>query len=187
MSAIPSHLAHRPVWHGMPVPYINVWGDERDEHKTVPMLDPVIGQLCWFNAPLQLPETGEPDLGQQSLQRQRRVVIEGLCQVCGRPLPLGPRWLIAGRGTYERIEWNGRPVGVMTEPWLCVPCLRFTRVTCPGIRRALREDIPAVAMRVHRWSVLLSHASHDDHPGTVAVLWAKVLLASAEPVPLLDV
>jgi hypothetical protein len=110
MSAIPSHLAHRPVWHGMPVPYINVWGDERDEHKTVPMLDPVIGQLCWFNAPLQLPETGEPDLGQQSLQRQRRVVIEGLCQVCGRPLPLGPRWLIAGRGTYERIEWNGRPV-----------------------------------------------------------------------------
>ena len=112
-------LAHlRTDRRGLPVPYVNVWGDEarlpvRVEH------DVNVRARAVFTD-----DSGQtvPDFTRQCMQRQRECVVQGLCQVCARPVPWSRRFLVVSSISVEQIELPGGQAPVVTEPWLCGWC-----------------------------------------------------------------
>lgn len=171
---IPPHLASRPVWHGLPVPYINCWNEEVDEHQWRLKYDPLIDQMAWFTAPSTVGE-GRAYLAKQNLQRQREVVMRGQCQVCRRTLRTGPRWLLLSSHTSEIKDVAGEPDQLlMAEPWLCPRCLVYTIDTCPGIRRRQAEG-DLLVYRCDNWDLVTARTWHDDYgPDVVGVTWVKI-------------
>lgn len=66
--------------------------------------------------------------------RQRKAMLDMLCQVCGRPT-------VDGRGEERHLflmRDAGRPIGegeTTTSPPVCVPCARTSVEACPHLRR----------------------------------------------------
>lgn len=183
---IPDHLAHLDRWRGLPVPYINrraVGEQEADWHIRY---DRHIGQIAAYMA--DQPDA-PPDFTHQCIQRQREVVQLGLCQVCARALEWPDRRLVVSSVSVETVQVAGRTAAVVTEPWLCPDCARFSVGTCPAlIRRHRDEDLHVLGLAgPASYRIVLSHgwiegryeAATRAHP---VAMWAKILLLDAAEV-----
>lgn len=81
------------------------------------------------------PGRGRPEFGDVNSLRQRRAMRKLLCQVCAGPATQddgGVLWVLKD----HRGDWPGWPgrMGV-TEPPICLPCLRYSTRACPALRR----------------------------------------------------
>lgn len=160
------------------MPFVNAWGAERlGSYRVAP--DPVAGgrPALWSD------DYGdEPDFTRQNPGRQRRCMVEGLCQVCGKAVPWSRRNLVVAPLSTEWVfvESLRRDVPVVTEPWLCDRCCEIAVGWCPAlIRRRRDEQLLVVPVRSPREVVpVLSTGSVDGFPeaGSAIALWAKLQL-----------
>lgn len=140
-TAIPAWLGHlRTDRRGIPVPHINLWGPEDPARYSIEH-DPAVGGLAIF---LRDDDQTVPDFTRQNMHRQRQCMVEGLCQVCARPVPWSRRFLVISSisaGDPVHVEGLGRVVTV-TEPWLDQRCASYALSHCPALLRRRRVTQP---------------------------------------------
>lgn len=122
---------------GLPVPWINAWGAEDLAHTRIAADRWADGLPAVFHD-----DHGDvPDFTRQNMGRQRRSMRQGLCQVCGRPVPWRRRHLVVAGGTGENIttEQHGT-LGVISEPWVDARCLHVALTWCPALIRKTRDQ-----------------------------------------------
>lgn len=109
--------------HGRPVPWVAAWSSETWAIGH----DPLVGRLAILTR--GRPGHGQPILGVLNEPRQRRAVLQHLCQVCGQPLG-DDAWIpdVVATATTD----DGRKV--TTEPPSCLPCALWAVAACPGLR-----------------------------------------------------
>lgn len=139
------------------VPYVTAWTGEQDPPVSITarpgggiayadesLADRDNNGVLWFRTPFR-PGDGRPDFGRVHPLRQRRTMRRLLCQVCAGPADRtddGVLWLLQD----HRDDWPDWPnrMGV-TEPPVCVPCVRTSVRLCPALRRG------AVAVRARSY------------------------------------
>lgn len=166
---------------GLPVPYINAWGAESVERGRVEV-DPLVGGPAWF-----VDDYGdEPDFTRQNPQRQRRCMVEGLCQVCGKPVPWSRRNLVVADLSvkWQYVAERRCVVPVVAEPWLCDRCCAIAVDWCPAlIRRSREEHLQVVRVRsVREVALVVSVGEIVGLPqvGDHVMLFAKVQLLAVD-------
>lgn len=147
---IPACLAHRPVWKGMPVPWVAAWSSEG---LTVVRYDPHVGGVAIFNRGRQ--GRGRPVFGVMAPERQRAAILTGRCQLCGRYLDdLTDQpddstdetgWLPNHPGLCETVDQNGTQY--LLEPPCHRGCAEWAAVGCPGIRGKVTDLIEILEVR----------------------------------------
>jgi hypothetical protein len=102
--------------------------------------------VLWNRTTLR-PREGSPDFGRVHPLRQRRAMRRLLCQVCAGPADKsddGVLWLLQD----HRADWADWPEAmVVTEPPVCLPCVRTSIRLCPALRKG-----PAV-VRVRHYPI----------------------------------
>lgn len=135
---VPARLSHlRTDRRGTPVPWINRWGLE-DPARYEIRYDAAVRMPALF-----LPDDDDagPDFLHQNHERQRLAMVEGLCQVCARPVPWSRRFLVVSGMSAETVRVPGRgDVVVISEPWLDEFCAAFAMRKCPGLIRRRKTD-----------------------------------------------
>jgi hypothetical protein len=128
-------------------PYITAWSAEKDPPVMlverpaggIAYWDEAMGDrdrhdVLWFRTPYRLGQ-GQPVFGQVHPVRQRRTMQRLLCQVCAGPADKtqdGVLWLLKD----HREDWPSWPDGMgVTEPPICVPCVRTSIRMCPALRK----------------------------------------------------
>lgn len=139
MSAdLPTHLAGlRRDRVGRPVPYINQWGPAEQTFRVSLRHDPHVDDVAVF---YDEDPAGDPDFTRQSMQRQREIMVRGLCQVCAREVPWPDRKIAISPVTMHVIQWRGLDVAVLHEPWLCPDCADYATRHCPALIRRRRDE-----------------------------------------------
>lgn len=137
-------------------PYVTLWSDEQDSPtrlierrgRGIAYQDEVVTDrdsngVLWFRTPSRQGQ-GEPLFAKVHPLRQRRAMRRFLCNVCACPADQtadGYLWLLKD----HRDDWPNWPEDMaVTEPPICVPCVRLASRLCPALRRG------AVAIRVRR-------------------------------------
>jgi hypothetical protein len=177
---VPAFLSHlRRDRRGLPVPFINRWGAESTDRLSIEH-DPNVGQLAIFDYDNHEPE---PDFLHQNMQRQRKCMTLGWCQVCARPMPWSRRFLVVSSMSVEQVQVAGRPVAVVTEPWLDERCAEFALRICPGlIRRRTAHGLTLVPVTSKREvQLVVSNGWVEGHLEEESkriqpAMWAKVAL-----------
>jgi len=139
-------------------PYVTAWSEEKSPPSVLVSRAGGIGYadesaydrdengVLWRRISLRQ-GVGRPNFAEVHPLRQRRAMRRLLCQVCGGPADQsddGVLWLLQDhRGDWA--DWPNR-MGV-TEPPVCVPCVRLSVRQCPALRRR------AVVIRVGRCPV----------------------------------
>lgn len=123
---IPEFLSHRPVWRGMPVPYIAIWSDEKRPGA--------VKLVRWRNIMWVWSEqqSGIPDFGSTNSHRQRDGMLRNACQICGKTgafLYVIPNDEKLG-GSHVML-WDS---GEILNPPLHDYCYEYSRRTCPHLR-----------------------------------------------------
>ncbi|MGH3757277.1 hypothetical protein [Actinophytocola sp.] len=144
-------------------PYITAWSEEDGpSHPLVEvpgggiayvdesMADRDARGVLWSRRPFR-PGVGRPMFGKVHPARQRRAMRRLLCQVCAGPADRttdGVLFLLKD----HRQDWPGWPnrMGV-TEPPVCVPCVRLSARVCPALRQG------AALVRAGRYEVAGVH------------------------------
>ncbi len=146
-------------------PYITAWSEEQEPpvllverpeggiaYQDEVMADRDSNEVLWFRTPFR-PGHGRPVFGQIHPLRQRRTMRRLLCQVCGGPADCsenGVLWLLKD----HREDWPTWPDGMgVTEPPVCVPCVRLSLRLCPALRKG------AVLVRAHSFLVSGVHGT----------------------------
>jgi hypothetical protein len=141
------------------VPYITAWSTEQDLPATVierrgfgiayadeTSIDRDGHGVLWYRSPSR-PGQGRPEFGQVHSLRQRRAMRRLLCQVCAGAADKtadGVLWLLRD----YRDDWANWPEGMgVTEPPVCLPCVRMSVRLCPALRKG------ATAVRVRHCPV----------------------------------
>lgn len=178
---VPPWLSHlRCDRRGLPVPFVNRWGKQEKTELLSIRWDRTVDMAAVF-----YDDNGEtePDFNHQNMQRQRQCMAEGLCQVCGRPVPFSRRTLVLSGISTEQIQLGGRGALVVTEPWLCRRCAMFATTYCPAlIRRRHDEDLQIISVTTRRQFELTVSRGWVDGPleaesrRVQPAMWTKVLL-----------
>ena len=177
----PEWLSHlRTDSRGRPVPRINRWGlEEKPELAAIRYSWLVGGNAVFYDDESET----EPDFKSQNIHRQREIVLQGLCQVCGRHVPWSRRFLVLSSVTIGRVQSPGTHTGAITvrEPWLDQRCAEFALKYCPAlIRRSDAEDLDLVAITSRRdCDILIGTGSVDGFPETEkkpVAQWASILI-----------
>ncbi|MGS2587697.1 hypothetical protein [Streptomyces hebeiensis] len=149
----------RPAPTPGPVPYIAMWSAEQAPRMRVVMKGGGIGYaderpydrdtdgVLWTRVPSQ-PGKGRPEFGKVHALRQRRAMLELLCQVCGRPADRnadGVLWLVS-EDPHDMAPLPGDLT--TTHPPLCAPCAFRSTHVCPHLRSRyvalrVRTSVPA--------------------------------------------
>lgn len=141
MTTIPSFLAHlERDRRGLPVPYVNAWGDLNGVDGWYLDADPYVGgrTAAFFRDD----RAAGPNFLAQNPQRQREVSRLGRCQVCRRGVPWAERGLVYSSMSTQVVEIDRAAHVVISEPWLCPDCAVFAINVCPGlIRRKSADDL----------------------------------------------
>ena len=136
-------VSSRPVV----APYVTAWSEEKDPPYTlverpgggIAYMDETFADrdrhgVLWFRTPFRLGQ-GRPEFGRVHPLRQRRTMLRLLCQVCAGPADRtedGVLWLLQD----HRDDWPLWPEGMgVTEPPICLPCVRMSVRMCPALRR----------------------------------------------------
>lgn len=155
------------MWASVPVPRVALWTAE-DRNFLAP--DPLVrGQIAVCNDEAQ--GQGKPVFGTPHMQRQRKFVIEGLCDLCGRPLK--GRSKVSLSHASERVGAAGLCV-MQVEPMLHRECAAISLVHCPSLRRDTRANALHIRL-VTRYRVQLAQLTGDAteqftgtrHPGAI--------------------
>jgi hypothetical protein len=178
---LPDWLSHlRTDRRGRPVPFVNRWGTVEDRSKVAVQFDPLVGMdaAFYFDAGEQ-----EPDFTAQSMQRQRRCMVLGECQVCGRPVPWSRRHLVISSVSTGVITSKGPRQGAMkvVEPWLDRRCAEFAIRYCPAlIRRGRAEDLTLIEVTSKNdVELVITRGWIEGFPQTKAApvaIWAELVL-----------
>ncbi|MFE7609858.1 hypothetical protein [Streptomyces celluloflavus] len=131
-----------------PVPYITAWSEERVAVRTLTVRGDGAG-LCYrdetpadrdaqgvlWSRLIEAPGCGKPNFRSVHPVRQRRAVLEGLCQVCGGPVSRTSRgWLFLLPRSGSAEPSAGWPEGAhCTKPPVCVPCAATAVRYCPHL------------------------------------------------------
>lgn len=146
-------MSSRGASHRMPdtgprvvAPYVTSWSEEEDPpfvlverraggigYEDEMLADRDRDGVLWFRTPVR-PGQGRPVFGRVHPLRQRRAMRRLLCQVCAGPADCnedGVLWLLKD----HREDWPSWPDGMgVTEPPICVPCVRTSLRLCPALR-----------------------------------------------------
>lgn len=158
---MPNLLADRQIT----VPYITAWSDENDPpvdlvahpSREIAYLDESLADrdgngVLWLRTSFN-PQQGKPNFGKIHPLRQRQTMRRLLCQVCASPADSsddGVLWLLQD----HREDWPTWPEGMgVTEPPVCLPCVRTSVRLCPALRRS------AVAIRVRHCPMVGIHGT----------------------------
>lgn len=177
---IPPWLRHlRTDRRGIPVPYVNLWGPEDTDRLSISYDPNVRSQAVYLDDSHQ----SIPDFTRQNMQRQRECMADGRCQVCHREIPWSRRTIVIARLSVEWIDYAGRQVPVVNEPWLCPRCADFAVTHCPAlIRRRREEKLELVRVRREKDCALIVSRGWIEGPleqqsrQVQPVMWAKLLL-----------
>ncbi len=179
----PPWLGHlRTDRKGRPVPFINRWGDEDTTRLSI-RWDHNVGMPAVFHDDSR--ET-EPDFFHQDMARQRQCMAQGLCQVCGRPVPWRRRLLVVSSMSTDVVDVNGLgPRVVIHEPWLDVRCAEFALTVCPGLlRRKTADDLSLIATDEPEQARLTVSRGWIEGPleaesrRVMPAMWLKVMIPS---------
>lgn len=179
---IPGWLSHLRVdRRGLPVPYVNRWGlDENDALLSIEHDPNVKMPAVFYDDSREV----EPNFTAQNMQRQRECTIQGLCQICKRPVPYSRRTLIVSSISVETVHVDGRgECAVVTEPWLCGRCALFAVDRCPALIRR-KNDVDLTIFSIRRPSDFQITVSVGWVEGpleaqsreTPPAMWAKIIL-----------
>lgn len=179
---VPSHLSHLKRWHGYPVPIVNCWGEEADDSRWYMDVDrnlPADSVSRYGIFSQGEPGTGDAFLAKQNPQRQRRIMVRGLCQVCGDELKSKRYIALSAKSTMQSIDVGDGPVVGLAEPPLCLRCVRFAVDVCPGLIRRRRDEDLVIA-RLHEWTLVSAHGYYEgpEQEAQIAancVLWVKLI------------
>jgi hypothetical protein len=160
---------------GIPITFTVAWTSERE---TVLRPDPIL-------VPLGIPQgtpaifssgrrgDGQPMLRVSETSRQRACNVQGRCQVCGRRLPDGPRWIADLRNRGQEIEIGGARYPLIVDAWTHRDCLHYALQVCPGLDRKM----PRI-FHVGEWRLIATMERPDSIPHELlpkgAVGWVKV-------------
>ncbi|WP_030746653.1 hypothetical protein [Streptomyces sp. NRRL F-5135] len=170
---VPTIAPSRPA---AEVPYIAKWSAEQAPRMRVVTKGRGIGYaderpygrdtdgVLWTRAPSQ-PGKGRPEFGKVHALRQRRAMLELLCQVCGRPADRtadGVLWLVS-----EDLHAMAPPPLDLTttHPPLCVPCALRSVRACPH----LRSRYVALRARTFAPAGVQGALHRPGHPSPTAV------------------
>jgi hypothetical protein len=179
-SWVPRRLAHlRRDRRGLPVPFINNWGPEDVDRLSV-KFDRTVGRDALF---LDDHDQEVPDFTRQNFQRQRLCVVDGLCQVCARPVPWSRRFLVVSDISIDVIDLDGERWVSLTEPWLDEECASIAVKRCPAlVRRTRADNLSVVKVSSRRQAELVvstgwvEGALESATRANPVAMWVKILL-----------
>lgn len=139
-------------WHGTPVPYVALWSSE--EHSHIAPCEYAGGRNAIFSSGER--GVGQPVWGKMEERRQRMTVHLKRCQVCNCKLT-GERAF--GMDLPCEMENSGRRFPALTEPPVCLQCVRYTLDLCPGNRR--RAELgQLVCYELFEWITICQVLTH---------------------------
>lgn len=168
MTPAAPHPARDPAT-GLPVPWVTAWSEEtRDPTADLIVRPDRTGvaysherpddrahEVLWDRV-VVAPGRGEPHFRLLHSGRQRRAMLDLLCQHCGRPAsrtPDGTLFVLPDEPRFRQAD------SLTRHPPVCVPHAHLAAGVCPALRRHGH-----VAVRAHRctpWGVFGTHY----HPG----------------------
>lgn len=117
----------------VPVPHTVLWSAE-DQNFLAPD-EWADGHTAICNPDRQ--GEGRPRFGKPHMQRQRRAVVLGLCDLCGKPLKGHSKVSLSHakvrRGAGDQL------VVMQVEPLLHKPCAAISMAHCPSLKRDIRD------------------------------------------------
>lgn len=132
----------------VPVPYTVMWSNEEAMHlDRCPHAE---ARLAVCNAVAA--GEGRPVFGKPHMQRQREAIVEGLCDLCGKPLK--GRTKVSLSHASARIGAEGLCV-MQVEPLLHKECAAASMKHCPSLKRDIRHGSLFVR-QVNRYRVQLA-------------------------------
>lgn len=172
-SELTDPVTGRPVWRGLPVPWLTQWSAEHQTSRQLTFYGlpdggvmvgyegakdkPIGGALAglreqrdevgllWYeHSPGQ--GEGEPLFAQVHATRQRACMVERRCQVCGSALPSTDATTFLEPDT-EPLR-AGKPHTTLTAP-CCRTCIPVAMRLCPAQRRRPRVVVSAESYRPH--------------------------------------
>lgn len=124
---------------GETVPWAVSWSGEQKYRLTPSPYRPGALQVDQ----LERPGDGRPVFTINHAVRNRRGLVELLCQVCGRPTEPGDRWIFPRQtGSMITLHDGGRGFGLNIPP-LHGDCARKAATLCPHLTRQEAEPWPA--------------------------------------------
>ncbi|WP_276200647.1 hypothetical protein [Chelatococcus sp. XZ-Ab1] len=118
----------------VPVPYTASWSAEEGTTHVAP--------CRWASGRPALCQAvargeGKPLFGKPHAQRQRQAIVDGLCDLCGRPLKNCTKVSLS----HARTHANGAHglANLQVEPLLHRECAATSARLCPSLRRDLRD------------------------------------------------
>lgn len=161
--------------------------DQRDEYG-----------LLWHRD-RDLPGHGEPEFAMVQTARQRRCMIDGVCQVCGKERAPDEDVTFLEHGTGPLGLKPGEPYTTVTAP-TCRRCIKFVLQQCPAHRNKTRSLITArkytpamvVADLWDERGVVVGSAEHVQigHEGLFRAVVKQLIVAvidyTEQPVSLAD-
>ena len=154
---------------GVPISYTVMWSSETEP---IARFDPLLGAIGCKMLGLSYggkQGDGYPLLSVSNPERQRRVAIGGLCQVCGNRLSGRHRWLADLRNGGQEIKIGLRWVPLIVDGWTCERCLRYSLRVCPG----LTYRRPRL-LRVRRFELVATVVHVEALPDEPLVDWVKI-------------
>ena len=131
--------------------------------------------VLWLRA-LSRPRQGQPLFAKVHPLRQRRAMRRLLCNVCASPADRsedGVLWLLKD----HRTDWPGWPQQMaVTEPPVCLPCVRRSVRLCPALRRE-----GAVAVRVRHAPITGGYGTLYRCEGGLAVATEETVVSYDSP------
>jgi hypothetical protein len=116
----------------VPVPYSVLWSDE--DTNTIEADPMVRGQFAMCNPSSR--GQGKPMFGKPHMQRQREVVINGLCDLCAKPLKGRTKVSLS----HAKVRAGAEGLCVMqVEPLLHKECAAISMLHCPSLKRDIRD------------------------------------------------
>lgn len=173
---MPPHVAVLPrTAAGVPISFTVAYSSEknfvlRPDPLLVPLGIPVTTPAIFSGGRRGL---GEPIINVSDVSRQRACNVQGRCQVCGRRVPAGARYIADLRNRGQTIRLSGVERPLLVDSWTCLSCLRYSLRVCPGLAKR-QPDI----FRCTKWELVATFERPDSVPEHElprgAVGWVKV-------------
>lgn len=142
------------MWGQVPVPYSVLWSAENEFFLGSDPTTPGLLAVC---NPSRQGE-GKPVFGKPHMNRQRRTIALGLCDLCGRPLK--GRAKVSLSHARPRVGAGHAMCVMQVEPLLHKECAAISLRHCPSLKRDIRGDSLMVRL-VTRYRVQFAQLTGD--------------------------